>query len=139
MHIFRDVDVWPMLQGLIRTCSFCDNDNASLSHPAEAMFDVLQKSQFSFTGDLLTWWQSVTWHHLGRRPVVTISLSFGKMFQIQGNLDIVFKSARPQQMVLEKSVDFGRTWTTLQYYNRRCEFVSLLAVYYIVLTFSGSN
>jgi len=86
------------------------------------MFDV-QTSDFLSIGDLSTWWQSATWDYLGQRPVVTISLSFGKMFQLQDNLVIVFESARPQQMVLEKSVDFGQTWSPLQYYNRSCRSV----------------
>lgn len=115
-------DVWPMRQGLIRTCSVCVNDDASLSHPAEAMFDV-QTNGFSSTADLSTWWQSVTWYYLGRRPVVTISLSFGKMFQLQDDLVIIFQSARPQRMLLEKSVDFGETWSSLQYYSRSCRSV----------------
>jgi len=91
------------------------------------MFDV-QTSESSATADLSTWWQSVTWYHLGRRPVVTISMSFGKTFQLQDDLVIVFKSGRPQEMVLEKSVDFGQTWSPLQYYSRSCRSV-ILTVY----------
>jgi len=92
----------------------------------------------TFTADLSTWWQSVTWNYLGQQPVVTITFSFGKMFQFQDNLVVVFKSARPQQMVLEKSVDFGETWSTLQYYYRYCESV-FLALYDIKLIFFDSN
>jgi len=84
------------------------------------MFDVQNNH-----ADLSTWWQSVTWYYLGRTPVVTISLSFGKTFQLQDDVVVVFKSARPQEMVLEKSVDFGQTWSPLQYYNRQCRFVRL--------------
>jgi len=117
--------VWVWCQGVTRNCSICSNDNPSLTHPVQAMFDVLETSKSSSTADLTTWWQSVTWHQLGRPPVVTISLSFNKMLQLQDDLVVVFKSARPQHMVLEKSVDFGRTWSPLQYYNRSCRSVSL--------------
>ena len=92
------------------------------------MYDVRTNGNLS-TADLSTWWQSVTWHHLGRRPVVTISLSFGKTFQLQDDLTVVFKSARPQDMVLDKSVDFGRTWSPLQYYNRSCRFVIPIKIF----------
>jgi len=115
-----------MFQGLTSTCSICSNDDATLSHPAEAMFDgETSPTTFAFTANLSTWWQSVTWYYLGQRPAVDISLSFGKMFQILDNLDVVFQSARPQQMVLEKSVDFGQTWSPLQYYSRYCGSVML--------------
>jgi len=90
------------------------------------MYDVRTiESTNSLTADLSTWWQSVTWYQLGWRPVVTISLSFGKTFQLQDDLTVVFNSARPQQMVLDKSVDFGQTWSPLQYYNRSCGSVIL--------------
>jgi len=31
-----------------------------------------------------------------------------------------YRSSRPQNMILEKSVDFANTWTPLQYYNKYC-------------------
>jgi len=120
MHI-----VVSMLQGLIRTCSICDNDDPSTSHPPEAMFDI-QTDGSTSPANLSTWWQSVTWYHVGGPPDVTITLSFGKTFQLQDDIEIVFTSARPQQMVLEKSVDNGQTWSTLQYYRRSCTCVTLL-------------
>jgi len=91
------------------------------------MYDVRTQSEFnSSTADLSTWWQSVTWYELGRRPVVSVSLSFGKTFQLQDNLVVEFHSGRPQQMVLDKSVDLGQTWTPLQYYNRSCQYGILI-------------
>jgi len=114
-----------LLQGLITTCSTCDNDDASQSHPPEAMFDV-ETDGSSSPGNLSTWWQSVTWDYLGRPPEVNITLSFGHTFQIQDDIEIVFKSARPQQMVLEKSVDNGLTWSPLQYYSHSCRSAALV-------------
>jgi len=109
----------------------CSDADPLLSHPVEAMFDgQTNPTTLSFSADLSTWWQSVTWYELGRRPTVTITLSFGKTLQFQDDLVAVFESARPQQMVLEKSVDFGQTWTPLQYYNRNCGYVSILRPYF---------
>jgi len=96
------------------------------------MFDVTNMSTTEFlkyTADLSTWWQSVTWQHLGERPVVTITLSFGKLYQLLDDIDIVFQSARPRQMTLLKSVDFGRTWSPLQYFYRSCRSV-VLTIHY---------
>lgn len=75
--------------------------------------------------DLSTWWQSVTWYQLGRRPVVDVTISFGKLYQFLDDLIIVFQSGRPKQMVLEKSVDFGQSWSALQYFNRTCKSVAV--------------
>jgi len=109
------------VQGLTRTCSVCSDDDETQSYPVEAMFDVETSSESSLTvADLTTSWRSVTWQDIGRRPELTISMSFGKTFQLQDDLVIVFDSARPQQMVLEKSVDFGETWRPLQYFDRSC-------------------
>lgn len=112
----------------------CSGANASLSHAVDAMYDVrpIDGGVNSSAADLSTWWQSVSWYQLGRRPVVGVRLSFGKTFQLQDDVVVTFQSARPQQMTLDKSVDFGRTWSTLQYYNRSCR--SLRCVYTVQYT-----
>jgi len=109
-----------LLQGLM-TCSTCDNDDASQSHPPEAMFDV----ETDGSSDLSTWWQSVTWYDLGGPPEVTITLSLEQTYQLD-EIGIAFKSARPQGMVLEKSVDNGLAWSPLQYYSRYCRSAALV-------------
>lgn len=110
----------------MQKCNFCDNANTSTSHPPSHMTDYSSDATSSdatddAVADLSTWWQSVTWYQLGSRPVVDVTISFGKLYQFLDDLVIVFQSGRPKQMVLEKSVDFGRSWSTLQYFNRTCK------------------
>jgi hypothetical protein len=105
-----------MLQGIIRSCSACDKTNVTLTHPVNYMFD----QNLDSSPNLLTSWQSVTWSQLGARPQVNITISFNKMYMIEDNIVVTFQSARPQQMILDKSVDFGQTWQIVQYYNKTC-------------------
>jgi Laminin N-terminal (Domain VI) len=113
-------------QGLLQKCSICDDSNVTTSHPPSYMTDyrVTQSDGTTAVADLSTWWQSVTWYQLGRRPVIDVTLSFGKLYQLLDDLVIVFQSGRPKQMILEKSMDFGQTWSTLQYFNRTCKLVA---------------
>ena len=67
-----------------------------------------------------TWWQSVTWSKYPEPLEVNITISFDKSYELQSDLSIRFQSSRPRSMVLEKSSDFGRTWSVLQYYNKYC-------------------
>ena len=73
------------------------------------------------SANLNTFWQSVTWDHLGSRPQVNVTILFNRRFIIEDNIVVTFKSARPQQMIIDKSVDFGLTWSVLQYYNASCK------------------
>ena len=65
-------------------------------------------------------WQSVTWFQNGGQPQATITISMGRKFIFQDTMTITFASEMPQQMILQKSTDFGLTWTALQYYNMSC-------------------
>ena len=51
---------------------------------------------------------------------IVISLAYQKRFRLAGDVTITFHSGRPDTMVLEKSDDFGVTWSPLQYYARDC-------------------
>ena len=77
-----------------------------------------QKSDSSNTD---TWWQSVTWSKYPEPLEVNITISFDKSYELQSDLSIRFQSSRPRSMILEKSTDFGQTWSTLQYYNKFCK------------------
>ena len=103
------------------TCGTCDNDDALLSHPTEAMFDL----ETDDSADLSTWWQSVTWYYLGRTPQVNITLSLEQTYQTE-SIGFVFKNSRPHRMVLEKSVDNGVAWSPLQYYSSSCRCDALM-------------
>ncbi|KAK7473823.1 hypothetical protein BaRGS_00034930 [Batillaria attramentaria] len=93
----------------------CDalSTDVNINHDVSYMTDV--------AGDT-TWWQSVTMETAGpTQPLlVNITLSFNKTYHLMGDLTITFNSGRPEVMILEKSVDYGLTWSPLQYYARNC-------------------
>lgn len=74
------------------------------------------------TAGQVTWWQSVTMATSGTtKPLhVNITLSFKKRYTLMGDVTVTFNSGRPEVMVLEKSADYGVTWSPLQYYARSC-------------------
>ncbi|KAK6194781.1 hypothetical protein SNE40_000340 [Patella caerulea] len=71
-----------------------------------------------------TWWQSITWpiatYDSTNSFEISIILSFNKLYRFANDMAIVFNSGRPRNMILEKSVDYGKTWTAIQYYARNC-------------------
>lgn len=96
----------------------CDKSNAALSHPPDLMLDYnVEDSSPNFT----SYWQSVSWNDTRVQPQVNVTLSFGRRYVMEDNIIVTFKSARPQRMLLEKSVDQGLTWTVLQYYDANCK------------------
>ncbi|XP_050395638.2 laminin subunit alpha-3 isoform X1 [Patella vulgata] len=90
-----------------RTCSVGQ-------HPVSAMVD----------DDEATWWQSITWpiatYDNTNSFEISIILSFNKLYRFADDMTITFNSGRPRKMILEKSMDYGKTWTALQYYARNC-------------------
>lgn len=73
-----------------------------------------------------TWWQSETWWDWYKTnqddPLqVNVTLSFNKSFDITGEIRIRFDSPRPYAMILEKSKNKGKSWTSLQYYANNCQ------------------
>ncbi|CAL8277440.1 unnamed protein product [Gadus morhua 'NCC'] len=88
-------------------CGKCNAGVPHLAHPAGAMAD----SSFRKPG---TWWQSAE----GAEPE-TVQLDLEAEFYVT-HLILVFRSPRPATMTLERSRDFGRTWSPLQRYARDC-------------------
>lgn len=101
------------------TCKYCDASNPSEKHPVNFLVDT----------DDSTWWQSQNWRDTTKdglttssKPLkVNITLNFGKSYIISGHIQITFYSERPGAMILERSVDDGHTWKTLQYFAKRCD------------------
>lgn len=88
-------------------CFDCDATNPLEAHPASLMVDPepAEKS---------TWWQSENGVHN-----VTVQLDFETKFTFT-HLVLTFQSFRPKSMVLQRSTDFGQTWTDYQYFSSDC-------------------
>ncbi|ESN91559.1 hypothetical protein HELRODRAFT_165611 [Helobdella robusta] len=129
------------------TYSVCQGDplkilrsNASYSNTSPRRCFTCTANQFpiSYMTDVIpntdgqpnynTSWQSLTWLTFGRRPQASILISAGRRFVLQDDLKFTFASQRPKQAILEKSVDYGVTWQTLQIYNISCASVYNAAI-----------
>ncbi|XP_032828931.2 netrin-G1-like isoform X2 [Petromyzon marinus] len=117
-------------------CNLCDASTPQLSHPAELMFDsepALGSPAYGgghggghvgghvgAQGGLSTYWQSVSWRRHPEPLRVNITMSWGKTIELTDDVVITFESRRPSAMVLDKSLDYGRTWSAVQYYADDC-------------------
>ncbi|XP_067833919.1 netrin-G1-like isoform X1 [Heptranchias perlo] len=91
----------------------CDARTPELAHPPELMLDHEGRIPNTF-------WQSVSWRSFPEPLLVNITLSWGKTIELTEDIVITFESGRPEQMVLEKSLDHGRTWQPYQFYAADC-------------------
>ncbi|XP_038672697.1 netrin-G1-like isoform X3 [Scyliorhinus canicula] len=91
----------------------CDARTPELAHPPELMLDDEGRIPNTF-------WQSVSWRNFPHPLLVNITLSWGKSIELTEDIVITFESGRPEQMVLEKSLDHGRTWQPYQFYAADC-------------------
>uniref|UniRef100_A0A3P8P9F3 Vav 3 guanine nucleotide exchange factor b n=1 Tax=Astatotilapia calliptera TaxID=8154 RepID=A0A3P8P9F3_ASTCA len=91
----------------------CDAATEELAHPPELMFDIEGRNPTTF-------WQSTSWKKYPKPLQVNITLSWNKTIELTDDIVLTFESGRPEQMVLEKSLDYGRTWTPYQFYATDC-------------------
>ncbi|XP_077410524.1 netrin-G1 isoform X7 [Vanacampus margaritifer] len=91
----------------------CDASTEELAHPPELMFDVEGRNPTTF-------WQSTSWKRYPKALLVNITLSWNKTIELTDDIVLTFESGRPEQMVLEKSLDYGRTWQPYQFYATDC-------------------
>ncbi|XP_056115693.1 netrin-G2 isoform X3 [Rhinichthys klamathensis goyatoka] len=91
----------------------CDASTKELAHPPELMKDRER------TG-LITYWQTVTWSRFPEPLLANISLSWNKSLELTDDIQITFEYGRPTIMVLDKSLNYGRTWQPYQYYADDC-------------------
>ncbi|XP_005882214.1 PREDICTED: netrin-G2 [Myotis brandtii] len=81
----------------------CDASNPDLAHPPRLMFDREDEG-------LATYWQSVTWSRYPSPLEANITLSWNKSVELTDDVVVTFEYGRPTVMVLEKSLDNGRSW-----------------------------
>ncbi|XP_054621150.1 netrin-G1 isoform X1 [Dunckerocampus dactyliophorus] len=91
----------------------CDASTDELAHPPELMFDIEGRNPTTF-------WQSTSWKRYPKALLVNITLSWNKTIELTDDIVLTFESGRPEQMVLEKSLDYGRTWQPYQFYATDC-------------------
>ena len=100
--------------GGTRTCSLtCDANSLGDQHPPELMTDF-QKSA--------TWWQSANNDQPAAEFIVDIFLALpgNKTYEIS-YISMEFRQQRPESMVIFKSLDYGKSYTTAyQFYSYSC-------------------
>ncbi len=108
-------------------CPMCNASDPRWSHGPEKMQDT--DFQSIYWGSLYqpTWWQSITWWDAFQRGLlidntvkVNLTLSMNKSYDITGDIKITFYSSKPNAIVIEKSADFGVSWTPYRYYADNC-------------------
>ena len=104
-------------------CFGCNSASDEDKHPAEFMID---SSGGYSTSNFETWWQSQNWWEwyqegLQQPLPVYITISFNKSYVLTGEIKVTFKFTKPAKMVMEKSTDFGLSWTPLQYFADNCQ------------------
>ncbi|XP_038819264.1 netrin-G1-like [Salvelinus namaycush] len=91
----------------------CDASTDELAHPSELMFDFEGRNPTTF-------WQSSSWKKYPKPLEVNITLSWNKTIELTDDIVLTFESGRPEQMLLEKSLDYGKTWIPYQFYATDC-------------------
>ncbi|KAI4895832.1 hypothetical protein NFI96_016984 [Prochilodus magdalenae] len=91
----------------------CDASTPELAHPPQLMQDQDQTTH-------ITYWQTVTWSRFPDPLLANITLSWNKSLEVTEDIEITFEYGRPTIMVLEKSLDKGRSWQPYQYYADDC-------------------
>ncbi|XP_054614171.1 sarcoplasmic reticulum histidine-rich calcium-binding protein isoform X23 [Dunckerocampus dactyliophorus] len=91
----------------------CDASNPDLAHPPQLMQDRERNG-------LITYWQTVTWRRHPEPLLANISMSWNKSLELTDDIQITFEYGRPTIMVLDKSMDHGRSWQPYQYFADDC-------------------
>ncbi|KAL4004786.1 hypothetical protein ACER0C_004499 [Sarotherodon galilaeus] len=91
----------------------CDALNPDLAHPPQLMQDNERNG-------LITYWQTVTWRNHPVPLLANVTMSWNKSLELTDDIQISFEYGRPTIMVLDKSMDHGRSWQPYQFYADDC-------------------
>ncbi|XP_026153661.1 netrin-G2 isoform X2 [Mastacembelus armatus] len=91
----------------------CDASNPDLAHPPQLMQDRERNG-------LITYWQTVTWRRHPEPLLANITMAWNKSLELTDDIHITFEYGRPTIMVLDKSMDHGRSWQPYQFYADDC-------------------
>ncbi|XP_069370471.1 sarcoplasmic reticulum histidine-rich calcium-binding protein isoform X6 [Paralichthys olivaceus] len=91
----------------------CDASNPDLAHPPQLMQDRERNG-------LITYWQTVTWRSHPEPLLANITMSWNKSLELTDDILITFEYGRPTIMVLDKSMDHGRSWQPYQFFADDC-------------------
>ncbi|XP_029441545.1 netrin-5 [Rhinatrema bivittatum] len=90
-----------------RRCQVCDQREPRTSYPPAHLTDA----------DTRTCWRSEGGVKFPRN--VTLTLPLGRRFELV-YLSLRFCAPRPESMAVFKSMDYGRSWTPMQYFSAHC-------------------
>ncbi|CAL7933589.1 unnamed protein product [Xylocopa violacea] len=93
-----------LIQGQV--CDYCDADNPEKRHPPEYAVDGME-----------TWWQSPPLSRGMKYNEVNLTINFGQEFHVAYVYMKMANSPRPGLWALEKSKDYGKTWSPWQYFS----------------------
>ncbi|KAK2819347.1 hypothetical protein Q5P01_024908 [Channa striata] len=91
----------------------CDASNPDLAHPPQLMQDRERNG-------LITYWQTVTWRRHPEPLLANITMSWNKSLELTDDIQITFEYGRPTVMIMDKSMDHGRSWQPYQFYADDC-------------------
>ncbi|XP_065178216.1 laminin subunit beta-2-like [Sycon ciliatum] len=94
-------------------CRYCYSNSSSQDEKHTAM--LLTDSQVNKRREDWTWWQS----EAGVENV-ELRIDFSSMFHLS-HVTMYWKSLRPRCMVVERSIDYGRSWHVYQYFAHNCQ------------------
>ncbi|XP_031783644.1 laminin subunit alpha [Nasonia vitripennis] len=99
-----DVAEQNIIQG--QQCDYCDPNNPEKRHPPEYAVDGTE-----------TWWQSPPLSRGKKYEQVNLTISLGQEFHVAYVYVKMGNSPRPGLWVLERSKDYGKTWSTWEYFS----------------------
>ncbi|XP_007432316.1 laminin subunit alpha-3, partial [Python bivittatus] len=86
-------------------CDYCNAADPNKAHPIDYAIDGTER-----------WWQSPSLSLGLKYDEVSVTLDLGQLFHVAYVLIKFANSPRPDLWVLERSIDFGRTYTPWQYF-----------------------